>query len=146
MGVHTSLVVERTYEEIQVGDTASVCKTITEVDVVNYAGIIGDFNSLHVNRDFAEKSMFGQRVAHGMLTASFISTVIGTCLPGNNALYISQEVKFVKPVFIGDTITVQAEVLEKIDAKRRIVLKTDVYNQKGEVVIAGKGVAMVMPK
>lgn len=144
MNVHTSLVVERPFSEIQVGDTASVTKTITEADVVNFAGIIGDFNALHVNKDFAEKSRFGQRVVHGMLTASFISTIIGTCLPGNNALYLSQEIKFVKPVFFGDTITVRAKVLEKIHGKQRIILQTDVYNQKDELVIAGKGVAMVM--
>ncbi|MFZ7103980.1 MAG: MaoC family dehydratase [Peptococcaceae bacterium] len=141
---HSSLVIERTFAEISVGDTAEVTKTITEADVINFAGIIGDFNPLHVNKEFAQTSMFGQRVAHGMLTASFISTIVGTCIPGINALYLSQEVKFIKPVFINDTITVKAEVVEKIEHKRRVVLKTDIYNQREEMVVAGKGVAMVM--
>lgn len=143
MAVHSDFVAERAFEEIQIGDSGSISKTITEADVVNYAGIIGDFNSFHVNKDLAKKSMFGQRVVHGMLTASFISTVLGTCLPGKGTLYLSQEVKFLKPVFFDDTITARAEVVEKIEAKRRLVLKTEVFNQKGEVVVSGKAVVML---
>jgi 3-hydroxybutyryl-CoA dehydratase len=146
MPVHNSLVIERPYGEIEVGETASVTKTVTEADIVNFAGIIGDFNPVHLNAEYAETTMFGERIAHGMLTASFISTLIGTCLPGINALYLSQEIKFVKPVRIGDTITAFGEVLEKQDAKQRVILKTVVTNQKGEVVVDGKAVVMVMKK
>jgi 3-hydroxybutyryl-CoA dehydratase len=146
MPVHNSLVIERPYREIEVGETASVTKTVTEADIVNFAGIIGDFNPVHLNSEYAKTTMFGERIAHGMLTASFISTLIGTCLPGINALYLSQEVKFVKPVRIGDTITAYGEVLEKQDAKQRVILKTVVTNQKGEVVVDGKAVVMVMKK
>lgn len=144
MPIHTSFVVERPYEEIEIGETASITKMISEADVVNYAGIIGDFNPIHINPEYAKTTRFGQRIAHGMLTASFISTLVGCCIPGINALYLSQEVKFVKPVFLGDTITATAEVIEKIDAKRRIVMKTVITNQHGEVVIDGKAVAMTL--
>jgi 3-hydroxybutyryl-CoA dehydratase len=146
MPVHNSFVVERPYDEIEIGETATITKMISEADIVNYAGIIGDFNPIHVNPEYAKTTMFGQRIAHGMLTASFISTLVGCCIPGVNALYLSQEIKFVKPVFIGDTITATAEVIEKIDAKQRIVMKTVITNQRGEVVVDGKAVAMTMKK
>ena len=146
MPVHTSFVAERPFEEITVGETASITKMISEADIVNFAGIIGDFNPIHVNPEYAKTTMFGERIAHGMLTASFISTLVGCCLPGINALYLSQEVKFVRPVKIGDTITAQAEVLEKIEEKRRLVLKTVVVNQRGEIVIDGKATVMIMKK
>lgn len=146
MPIHTSFVVERPYEEIEIGETASISKMISEADIVNFAGIIGDFNPIHVNPEYAKNTMFGERIAHGMLTASFISTVVGCCLPGINALYLSQETKFVKPVRIGDTITAIGEVIEKNDAKRRFTMKTIVKNQRGEVVIDGKAVVMCMKK
>lgn len=146
MPLHREFVPERTYEEIEIGETASITKMISESDIVNYAGIIGDFNPIHVNPEFAKTTMFGERIAHGMLTASFISTLVGCGIPGRNGLYLSQEIKFVRPVKIGDTITATAEVIEKIDAKRRIVMKTVICNQRGEVVVDGKAVAMVMKK
>ncbi len=146
MPIHTQYVVERPYEEVEVGESASFTKMISEADIVNFAGIVGDFNPIHVNPEYAKTTMFGERIAHGMLTASFISTVIGCCLPGVNALYLSQEVKFVGPVRIGDTITAYAEVLEKIDAKRRLILKTEVTNQRGEIVVSGKAAVMIMKK
>lgn len=141
---HMTLLNERSYDEVKIGDTAEITKTITEADVVNYAGIIADFNPLHVNKEYAEKSMFGQRVVHGMLVASFFSTIVGVCIPGVNALYLSQEAKFIKPTFIGDTITAKAEVIEKIDEKKRIILKTEIYNQKDELVVTGKAITMLM--
>ncbi|HOV80251.1 MAG TPA: MaoC family dehydratase [Bacillota bacterium] len=134
---------ERPYEEIEIGDSASITKTITEADVVNYAGIIGDFNPVHVDAEFARTTMFGERLAHGMLTASFISTLVGRCMPGINGIYLSQELKFLKPVKIGDTITARAEVIGKIDEKRRLIVKTTVANQRGELVIDGKAVTKV---
>ena len=146
MPIHTSFVVERPYAEIELGESASITKMISEADIVNFAGIIGDFNPVHVNPEYAKTTMFGERIAHGMLTASFISTLVGCCLPGINALYLSQEVKFVKPVKIGDTITAYAEVVEKIDAKQRIVMKTVIKNQREEVVVDGKAVVMIMKK
>ena len=146
MVMHREFVAEIAYEDIELGETASITKMISEADVVNFAGIIGDFNPLHVNPVYAKDSMFGERICHGMLTASFISTLVGCGIPGRNGLYLSQEVKFVKPVKIGDTITATAEVIEKIDAKRRIVMHTVIKNQRDEVVVDGKAVVMVMKK
>ena len=146
MPIHTPFVVERPYAEIELGESASISKMISEADIVNFAGIIGDFNPVHVNPEYAKTTMFGERIAHGMLTASFISTLVGCCLPGVNALYLSQEVKFVRPVKIGDTIPAIAEVIEQIDSRQRLVLKTVVKNQRDEVVIDGKAVVMIMKK
>ena len=143
---HRDFVAERAYDDIELGETASITKMISEADVVNFAGIIGDFNPLHVNPEYAKNSMFGERICHGMLTASFTSTLVGCGIPGRNGLYLSQNVKFVKPVKIGDTITATAEVIEKIDAKQRIVLSTVIKNQRGEVVIDGQATVMVMKK
>lgn len=143
MPLHTTTVIKRPWNEIEIGESASITKTITEADVVNYAGIIGDFNPIHVDEEFAKDTVFGKRLAHGMLTASFISTLMGRCMPGTNGLYLSQEVKFLKPVLIGDTITAYAEVIEKVEEKRRLIIKTTVKNQRGELVIDGKAVTMV---
>ena len=133
----------KTMKEIGLGDTAQISKTVTEADVVLFAGVSGDFNPMHVNKIAAEKSNFGSRIAHGMLTSSFISSVIGNLLPGPGAIYLSQELKFVKPVYIGDTVTATVTVVEKIEEKNRIVLSTQVFNQNDESVIIGK--AWVMP-
>lgn len=146
MPLHRDFVAERPYEEIEIGETASITKMISEADIVNFAGITGDFNPIHIDPEYARATMFGERIAHGMLTASFLSTLVGCGIPGKNALYLSQELKFVRPVKIGDTITATAEVVEKIDAKRRVVMKTVITNQRGEVVVDGKAVAMVLPK
>lgn len=143
MPMHTPTVLRRPWTEIEIGESSSFTKTITEADVVTFAGIIGDFNPIHVDQEFAKQTVFGQRLAHGMLTASFLSTPLGRCMPGTNGLYLSQEVRFLKPVLIGDTITAHAEIIEKIEGKRRLVMKTVVTNQRGEVVIEGKAVSMV---
>ncbi|MGL5514339.1 MAG: MaoC family dehydratase, partial [Sporomusa sp.] len=122
----------------QLGDTASMSKTVTEYDVYTFAGVTGDFNPVHVNAEFAKNTMFKERIAHGMLSAGFISAVIGTSLPGANSIYISQELSFKAPVKIGDTVTATVEVIEKIEAKHRVILRTTVTNQDGTVVIDGK--------
>lgn len=133
----------RTIETIQVGDSASFTKTVTETDIILYAGVSGDFNPAHINAEYANASMFGQRIAHGMLSAGFISNVLGMQLPGPGTIYLGQELKFVKPVFIGDTVTATATVIERIEEKNRLVLETIVTNQNGDAVIKGK--ATVMP-
>lgn len=130
------------YEEFQVGDKESFTKTVTETDVVMYAGITGDFNPAHMNKVSASESMFKQRIAHGMLTAGFISTVVGMKLPGEGAIYVSQELKFVSPVFINDTITAEAEIVEKLE-KGRIKLKTTCTKEDGTVVVEGFAVMMI---
>lgn len=126
------------FADIKVGDTASMSKTVTEYDIYTFAGVTGDFNPVHVNTEFAKTTMFGERIAHGMLSAGFISAVIGTSLPGANAIYMNQELNFRAPVKIGDTVTATVEVIEKIEQKFRVILKTTVTNQNGVVVIDGK--------
>jgi len=133
----------RTIDTIQIGDSATFTKTVSESDVYMYAGISGDFNPAHINAVEAGKSIFGERIAHGMLTASFISTVLGTALPGPGTIYLSQELSFKRPVKFGDTIEAKVEVIEKIEGKNRIIVRTTCTNQHGELVIDGK--AIVMP-
>ncbi len=128
---------------MKAGDKASFSKTVTETDVVLYAGITGDFNPAHINDVEAKKGVFGARVAHGMLSAGFISTVLGTILPGPGTIYLGQELRFTKPVFIGDTVTASVTVLEINSEKNRMKLETIVTNQNGEAVITGT--ATVMP-
>jgi 3-hydroxybutyryl-CoA dehydratase len=130
-------------DTIKLGDSASFSKTVTEADVVNFAGICGDFNPAHLNQVEAEKGMFKRRIAHGMLSAGFISTVLGTELPGTGTIYMGQELHFVKPVYFGDTVTATVTVVERNEEKNRLKLETIVTNQNGEPVITG--FALVMP-
>jgi 3-hydroxybutyryl-CoA dehydratase len=125
----------------QPGDSASFSKTITETDVVLFAGLTGDLNPVHIDAEHAARSRFGGRVAHGMLTAAFISTVLGMKLPGNGTVYLEQTLRFRKPVMIGDTVTATVEVLE-VDKRRRARLATRCSNQHGEIVL--EGVATVL--
>ena len=131
-----------TISEMKLGDSASFTKTVSEHDVYTYAGVSGDFNPAHVNEVEAQKGMFGKRIAHGMLSAGFISTVLGTQLPGPGTIYMGQELRFTKPVFFGDTITATVTVAELIPEKNRAILDTVCTNQNGEVVIKGKATVM----
>lgn len=126
------------FAEIQVGDKASMSKTVSEYDVYGFAGITGDFNPVHVNAEFAKTTMFKDRIAHGMLSAGLISAVLGTALPGVNTIYMGQELSFKAPVMFGDTITATVEVVEKIEAKNRLILRTTVTKQDGTLVVDGK--------
>ena len=131
---------ELAYEYIKIGDEASLTRTITEVHIVNYAGLTGDMNPVHVDAEHAAQSMFGERIAHGMLVAGLISAVLGTQLPGPNSIYLGQDLKFVAPVMIGDTIKVVVTVTDKRDEKKIIKLRTTAYNQRGDMVIDGNAV------
>ncbi len=131
---------ELAYEDIKVGDEASLSRTITEAHIVNFAGVTGDMNPIHVDAEYAKQSMFGERIAHGMLMAGLISAVLGTQLPGPNSIYLGQDLKFVAPVKIGDTIKVMVSVTEKRDDKKIIKLRTTASNQRGEMVIDGSAV------
>lgn len=133
----------KTINEMNIGDSASFSKTITDADVKMFAGITGDFNPVHINKEFAKETMFKDRIAHGMLVASLFSTVLGTQLPGEGAIYVGQEVKFTKPVYLEDTITATVTVSELNIEKNRVVLDTIATNQNGDVVI--KGSATLMP-
>lgn len=130
------------YEDLKIGDEASFSKTISESDIYHFAGITGDFNPLHVDQEFAKTTIFKERITHGILTAGFISTVIGMKLPGINTVYLSQNLNFLAPVKIGDTVTAQVTVIEKIDKKKIIRLQTIVKNQHDEVVINGEATVM----
>ena len=132
-----------TIQEMKIGDHARVTKTVSETDVYLFAGITGDLNPAHTNEVAASKTMFKTRIAHGMLGAGFISAVLGMYLPGPGTIYMGQELKFTKPVHIGDTVTATATVEEIILEKNRVILDTTVVNQDGEIVIKGK--ATVMP-
>lgn len=131
---------ELAYEDIKVGDEASLTRTITEVHIVNYAGLTGDMNPFHMDHEHATQSMFGERIAHGMLVAGLISAVLGTQLPGPNSIYLGQDLSFTAPVKIGDTVRVTVTVTEKRDDKRIIKLRTTAVNQRREMVIDGTAV------
>jgi 3-hydroxybutyryl-CoA dehydratase len=132
-----------TYEQLNIGDTASFSKTISEADVYTFAGVTGDLNPAHVDAVAAAEGMFKQRIAHGMLTASFISTVLAMKLPGPGVIYLSQDSQFRAPVFFGDTVTAKVEVIEKLEQRKWVKLKTTVTNQDGKLVV--DGTATVIP-
>lgn len=137
-------VVEKSYADIHVGDKAELVRTIEDKDIVIFAELTGDVNPIHLDDEFAKTTFFKGRIAHGMLTASYISTILGTQLPGTNTIYLSQNLKFKAPVKIGDEITVVAEVLEKRDDKKLIKLQTNVLNSAGKVVVEGEAMVMKM--
>ncbi len=129
-------------EDLEVGQSAMFGRTVTDADVAAFAGVSGDTNPIHLHDGFARTTRFGQRIAHGMLSGSFISTVIGTKLPGPGAIYISQTMNFMAPVMIGDTITAVATVAAIDDERRRVTLKTQCLNGD-KVVIDGEAVVLV---
>ncbi|QDR81558.1 MaoC family dehydratase [Sporomusa termitida] len=126
------------FTDLKIGDKASMAKTVTEYDIYTFAGVTGDFNPIHIDAEYAKTTMFQERIAHGMLAAGFISAVIGTALPGANSIYVGQELAFKAPVKIGDTVTATVEVIEKMAAKQRVILRTTVTNQDGTLVVDGK--------
>lgn len=131
------------FDELTIGQFAEHTKTVTETDVVMYAGITGDFNPMHVDQTYAEKTKFGGRIAHGMLTAGFISAVLGMKLPGEGSIYMSQSLRFNRPVRIGDTITARIEVIELFPGKKRVRLATTCRNQKDETVLDGEALVLM---
>ena len=129
-------------EDLSVGMTSIFAKTVTEADIVMFAGVSGDTNPVHINQLFAEGTMFKGRIAHGMLSASFISTVVGTRLPGPGCIYINQSLRFRAPVKAGDTVVARATVKEILPERRRVVLTT-VCSVGETVVIDGEATMMV---
>lgn len=130
------------FEDLSVGQTALYAKTISEADIVLFSGISGDVNPVHLNHEFARDTMFEGRIAHGMLTASFLSTVIGTKLPGPGCIYISQNLKFRAPVRAGDTVQARATITEVFPDKNRIAMKT-VCTVGETMVVDGEALIMV---
>ena len=127
-----------TYDDFTVGQRASFTKTVTEADIALFVAITGDTNPLHVDDTFARRTFFRGRIAHGLLSGSLVSTVIGTLLPATGAIYRSQSFEFLRPVRIGDTLTASVEVTAVDPAAERLALDTWIDNQNGETVIRGR--------
>jgi len=125
------------YFKINLGDTASITHTITNSDIQKFVELTGDDNRLHVDEEFANKTSFKKPVAHGMIGASFISTIIGTKIPGDGALWYSQNLEFLLPIRVGDKLTIIATVTKKIDRQNSIELQTDILNQHKQKVTTG---------
>ena len=134
----------RDYEDVKVGDRSSFSKTITEADIFAFCGITGDFNPIHVDEAFASQTRWQGRIAHGMLVAGMITRTL-SAIGGDGAVHVSQEVSFVAPVHIGDTITVTSEVTEKLEEKRRAIISTVWTNQDGATVITGSA-ELLLPR
>lgn len=133
-----------TIKEISVGQKAQFTKTMSESDVYLFAGITGDFNPAHINEEHSKDTMFKNRIVHGMLTASLVSTVFGMYLPGPGAIFLENNARFLRPVYIGDTLTAEVEVIELIEEKNISKFITKVTNQEGQVVLEGS--ASLMPR
>jgi len=126
---------------MKVGEFAEFTKTVSETDIYLFAGIVGVFNPAHLNESYAKTTFFKTRIAHGMLAAGFVSSVIGMQLPGPGTVYISQELKFLAPVRIGDTVTAHVEVSEINTEKNRVRLKTWCVNQDNVKILEGDAMA-----
>lgn len=132
------------FDAIQVGETQTLTKHITEADVRKFVEMTGDDNPLHVDRAYAETTAFKDIVVHGMLGASFISTVIGTKLPGTGALWVSQNMEFLLPVRLGDVLTISATVVKKHERERLLELDTRIVNQNQQLILSGVGKVKVL--
>lgn len=130
------------FEMLKVGMTAAIARTVTEADILSFAGVSGDTNPVHLDAEFAEASMFKGRIAHGMLSAAYISAVFGTKLPGPGSIYLSQTLKFKSPVMIGDTVVARVTVREINAEKRRASFDT-VCTVRGKPVLEGQAELMV---
>jgi 3-hydroxybutyryl-CoA dehydratase len=130
----------KTISELKVGDAAEFAKTVSESDIYLYAGVSGDLNPAHINESYAQTTFFKTRIAHGMLSAGFISAAIGMQLPGPGTIYLRQELNFRAPVRVGDTVTAHVEIIEIIAEKKRVRLKTTCVNQEGALVLDGEAV------
>lgn len=132
------------YSEIEMGQSAELIRIIAEEDIQKFGELSGDFNPVHFDEEWAKQTIFKSRIAHGLLSATYISTAIGMHLPGPGTIYLGQNLSFRRPVRIGDTITTRVEVIKKDDEKQRITLKTTCTNQEGKLVIDGEAVVMLM--
>src|ERR1700733_4483732 len=128
----------RTFDEIQIGDSDSLTRILTEKDIQVFAIMSGDINPAHVDIEYAQSDMFHGIIGHGMWGGALISTVLGTQLPGPGTIYVSQSLRFKKPVAIGDTLTVKVTAIEKKPEKKRVVFACECHNQKQEMVMEGQ--------
>ena len=133
----------KSIHELKVGDSAEISKVITESVVNDFAKVIGDFNPIHTDQAYAEKTIFKGRIAHGAFSIGLFSNILGNLLPGHGTIYLSHEIRFLAPVRIGDTITAKVEVIELIPEKNRAKFRTTCINQNGDMVV--DGIAWGMP-
>ena len=132
----------KSIHELKIGDSAQISKTITEAVVNDFARVTGDFNPIHTDQAYAEKTPFKGRIAHGALSIGLFSNILGNILPGHGSIYLSHEIKFLAPVRIGDTITAKVEVIEVVPEKNRAEFRTTCTNQDGKLVVDGFAWAM----
>lgn len=132
------------YEDLKMGQSAEVEHTVTEDDIRTFGDLSGDYNPLHFDEEWAKKTMFEGRIAHGILTAAYVSAAIGMHLPGPGTIYMSQSMKFLGPVRIGDTITARVEIINLNDEKQRVTLRTLCTNQDGKTVLDGEALVTLM--
>lgn len=126
-----------TFNELKIGQKASVQKTFSAADVTMFAGITMDVNPIHMSDKYAEGTIFGKRIVHGILTSGMISAVLANQLPGPGTIYLGQDLKFMAPVYLGDDITAEVEIVELREDKKIVKLETNCYNQDGKKVISG---------
>lgn len=129
--------------KLSIGDTAEITRTIAESDIEAFADVTGDHNPVHLDDEFAKNTRFGRRIAHGMLTASLISSVLANQLPGEGSVYLGQTLQFVMPVFPGDEVTARVTVIEVRENRPIVKLETLCVNQRGETVIRGEATVLV---
>ncbi len=132
----------KSIQELNIGESAQLSRTIMEKDVEEFARVTGDTNPLHLDETYAQKTIFKGRIAHGLLSMGLFSTILGNILPGYGTVYLSHEIKFLAPVRIGDTITARVEVVELNVEKNRAKFKTTCINQEGKIVVDGFAWAM----
>jgi 3-hydroxybutyryl-CoA dehydratase len=135
----------RTFEDLAIGETAERTTAITDELVAKFAALTGDINRVHLDDDYAATTFFGRRIAHGMISACLIGTLIGTELPGDGTIYLTQNVDFKAPVYPGDEVTVRLEIVEKIPETKKARLKTVVHNQDGKLVLDGTAWVLLRP-
>jgi 3-hydroxybutyryl-CoA dehydratase len=135
----------RTIEDIQIGERASIRREIRREDVEAFAKLSGDYNPLHLDAEYAARTEFERPVAHGMIVASLVSTLVGMHIPGPGALWAEQKFRWRAPVFVGDEVTVELVVVHKSEGARTALIEIKGVNQRGELVVEGKGSAMLPP-
>ena len=127
-----------------IGTQATLSRSITEDDILLFALVSGDHNPIHLDAEYAERSLFGKRIAHGFLIGSLISAVLGNALPGPGSIYLGQTLRFLAPIHIGDTVTVTVKVVALREEKRIVTLHTECTNQHGTLVVSGEATVKYM--
>lgn len=130
------------WDDMNIGDAATFTKTITETDVILWVGLTGDLNPIHIDKEYSKTTRFGDVIVPGVMVLGLISNTITMATFGN--VYANQSIKFLKPVYIGDTITATATIIEKIEAKHMVKLETKCVNQKGDLIMVGEGMEYIL--